>query len=73
MTKPPPAVGAAGGGIDDEFVIQGVTSTAPMSQHGMMEYIGFVNIMLVRGKDLAPAGFVGQVHRGKCAHKKNKG
>lgn len=48
-------------GAHEDFVTHGVVSTAALSKHGMMEYIGFVSIMLSRGKDLVPAGFVGQV------------
>lgn len=60
VIKPPPPVGDAG--AHDEFETHGVVSSAPLSKHGMMEYIGFVSIMLSRGKDLVPAGFVGKVN-----------
>lgn len=58
--KPPPVVGGERG--EEDFMTQGVMSSGIISpRHGMMEYIGFVSIMLSRGKDLALGGFVGQV------------
>lgn len=62
VIKPPPPMEEAsspltGTGVDFP---RSLFSSGNLS-HGMMEYIGFVNITLGRGKDLVPAGFVGQV------------
>ena len=62
VIKPPPAVdqsmgvgdGSAGGGLERR----------PSLSQGMTEYIGFVNIVLVRGEELVPSGF-GQVREEK--------
>ncbi|CAM9716954.1 unnamed protein product, partial [Sphacelaria rigidula] len=56
IVKPPPVVGGERG--EEDFMTQGVMSSGIISpRHGMMEYIGFVSIMLSRGKDLALGGF----------------
>eukprot|EP00752_Nemacystus_decipiens_P009732 g8690.t2 len=55
VIKPPPAVDMSLGVLDRSS--GGALERRPSASQGMMEYIGFVNIVLVRGEDLVSAGF----------------
>lgn len=67
VIKPPPPVdhgSAMVSGLDGDAGVDGAGERGGSGvSHGMTEYIGFVNINLVRGENLVPAGF-GQVCAG---------